>query len=258
MVSSFPQFSTSFTLAADASEFMCAQDMVPDPWQQSVLRSTANRLFLLCSRQAGKSQTTSVLAAHTALYNPDQLLLLLSPSQRQSTELFRKIKQILRGVETSSLETETALTCELNNGSRIVSLPGNASTVRTYTPTVICIDEASRTDDRLYRACRPMLATQPRGRMILLSTPAAKAGYFYEIHKDESGSWEKYRVPADECPRISKEFLDEERRSLPDFVFRREYMCQFSEQEESYFMNDDIQNCFTDDAAFELKGVDDD
>src|SRR5438045_3435420 len=48
--------------------------LVPDPWQAQVLRSTAARVLLLCSRQAGKSTITSILAVHSALYDPGALV----------------------------------------------------------------------------------------------------------------------------------------------------------------------------------------
>jgi len=67
-----------------------AASIEPDPWQASLLRSTAPRILLNCSRQSGKSTTTGTLAVHTALYEPHSLVLLLSPTLRQSGELFKK------------------------------------------------------------------------------------------------------------------------------------------------------------------------
>ena len=62
---------------------------VPDPWQARVLRSRASWILLNCCRQSGKSTTTAVVALHTALYDPG-LILLVSPTLRQSKELFAK------------------------------------------------------------------------------------------------------------------------------------------------------------------------
>ena len=56
----------------------------PDPWQADVLETASKRLILCCSRQAGKSTVSSVLAIHTALYRPGSLVVMVSPSQRQS------------------------------------------------------------------------------------------------------------------------------------------------------------------------------
>src|SRR5262245_11296161 len=73
-------------LWANPENLLSAAGMTPDPWQTALLRSGAERLLLLCSRQAGKSQTAAALALQTALLMPASLTLLLSPTLRQSGE----------------------------------------------------------------------------------------------------------------------------------------------------------------------------
>ena len=73
----------------------------------------------------------------------------------------------------------------------------------------------ARTDEELPGAVRPMLATsQGGGRLIALSTPAGKRGWFHAAWTGGDESWHRTRVTADQCPRISREFLDEELREL--------------------------------------------
>ena len=71
--------------ALDPATFAASLGIVPDPWQAAVLRSPAKRTLLLCSRQSGKSTTTAVLALHRAVYRANSLILLVSPSLRQSS-----------------------------------------------------------------------------------------------------------------------------------------------------------------------------
>jgi len=116
-----------------AVELMRAGGLEPDPWQHAVLTARAQRQLLLCCRQSGKSTTTAALALHTALGEPGALILLLSPSLRQSSELFKKVQDAYRVVgNTAPLQAESALRYELYNGSRIISLPGTEGTVRGY------------------------------------------------------------------------------------------------------------------------------
>src|SRR5947199_3979179 len=75
---------------AEPIRVLAEAGLEPDPWQAEVLRSTAARLLLLCTRQAGKSTTAAALALLTGLVEAPALVLLLSPTQRQSGELFRK------------------------------------------------------------------------------------------------------------------------------------------------------------------------
>jgi phage terminase large subunit-like protein len=97
--------------------------IVPDSWQSDLLRSDAKQLILNCSRQSGKSTITAVLGLHTALFEPNSLVLLLSPSLRQSQELFRKLKDFYNAVGCDSLpriSEESSLRLEFHNGSRVV------------------------------------------------------------------------------------------------------------------------------------------
>jgi hypothetical protein len=102
---------------------------------------------------------------------------------------------------------------ELANGSRIVSLPGDEQTIRGYSGVaLLAIDEAARVPDDLYRAVRPMLAVSG-GRLVCLSTPYGKRGWFFETWKGGSG-WQRARITADQCPRITPEVLAEEERAI--------------------------------------------
>src|SRR3954449_12213233 len=133
----------------------------PDAWQRVFLRSPATRVLLNVSRQAGKSTTAAILALHEALYRHGSLILLVSPSLRQSGELFRKTAEFRGRLDPAPVLTQdNALSCAFGNGSRVVSLPGDEGTVRGFSaPRLIVEDEASRVDDALYRSIRPMLAT---------------------------------------------------------------------------------------------------
>lgn len=151
--------------------------------------------------------TAAILAVHTAAYTPGSTVLLLSPSQRQSTELMHAVKAVLRYLDRPKQEAETKIT--LANGSRIISLPGGEGTIRGFSADLLIIDEAAQVPDETYAAVRPMLAVT-NGRLIALTTPHGARGWFYEAWRDGTG-WERTRVPASEVPRISAEFLADER-----------------------------------------------
>jgi len=219
----------------------------PDPWQCDVLRSAASGQLLNASRQSGKSTTVALLNVHTALYQPGSLCLMLSPSLRQSGELFKKAVGIYRDLgRPVSAESETALTLTLENGSRIISLPGQEGTVRGYSGVrLLSIDEASRVPDPLYMAVRPMLAVSG-GHLLAMSTPFGTRGWWYDAWASAE-AWERYEVPATMCPRIPPAFLEEERRSMGAWWFEQEYLCVFKDAQDSVFRRADIDAAFTDD-----------
>jgi hypothetical protein len=222
----------TLALALDPSLLFELRGLRPDPWQRELLRSTAPRVLLNCCRQAGKSTAAAALALHTVLFTPESLVLLLSRSQRQSSELFRKVIEFYHCVashaaQVAPVRARSALRLELTNGSRIVSLPGHEGTIRSYSGVrLLVIDEAARVPADLYRAVRPMLAVSG-GRLIILSTPFGRRGFFYQAWGDSSTDWLRFEVHASEVPRIGRAFLDEELRTLGPSWFNQEYACSF-------------------------------
>ncbi len=219
-------------LALDPAEILRAQGLTPDPWQQQLLLSNHAQVLLNCSRQSGKSTTVAALALHTALFRPASLTVLLSPTQRQSLEIFRKVHDgfnaLGRPLEAVA-ETQTQL--EFANRSRILCLPGKEETLRGYSNTrLLIIDEAAQVSDDLYRTVRPLLAVS-RGRLICLSTPFGKRGFFYREWQDGGDAWQRIRITAEDCPRIRPEFLERERRSMGDSWVNQEYFCSFESLE---------------------------
>jgi hypothetical protein len=221
-----------------------ALGLEPDPWQSEVLRSNSKRILLNCSRQSGKSTITSALALHTATYHPGSLTLCLSPTLRQSSELFRNVSRFYGQDPTIPARSETVLRLELENGSRIVSLPGKESNVRGYAGvSLMIVDEAARVPDDLYYSVRPMLAVSS-GRLIALSTPWGCRGWFYDAwHSSEP--WQRWEIPASKCPRIKPEFLEEERRVLGSYWYQQEYECNFLDSQTQVFRREDVDAMFS-------------
>ena len=234
-------------MARDRVAFARTLGLEPDAWQEDLLRSEARRIILNASRQSGKTTMTGVIALHQALYHPGSLVLILAPSERQSKESYQKVARLSR--HTSSLgyailDSDRKTGAQFANGSRIEALPGTEGSIRGYSGVdLLIVDEASRVSDELYYAVRPMLAVSD-GRLMLLSTPYGRRGIFYETWVDSDGarhSFERYEIPANQCPRISEAFLEEERRALPRRVYRQEYECSFEDIEGAVFAAEDIQ-----------------
>jgi hypothetical protein len=247
--------------------------MTPDHWQARVLKTRKTQILLLCSRQVGKTLVAAALALRTALLEAPALVLVLTPSERQSNEFMRRIQELHESLrqpmnaagrvlafhEKQAAEAgkddvyfrlpaktrESSLQLHLDNGSRIIGLPASEGKVRVYSSVaLLLIDEASRVDDALYRAMRPTLAVS-RGRLLALSTPFGKRGWFHDAWHGP-GDWERVKVTAEQCPRISAEFLAEERQALGERWFRQEYLCSFEDAVDAVFSHSDIQACLSD------------
>jgi len=219
-----------------------------DPTQARVLVSRSRRGLLNCTRQWGKSTVTAAKAVHLAVTCAESLILVVSPSARQSGELLRKAEGFARklGIRPKG-DGDNEISLAFPNGSRMVGLPGNEDTVRGFSAVnLLLVDEASRVSDELYMAVRPMLAVS-RGTIWAMSTPFGKRGFFYEAWANEKEEWDRVRVTAEACPRISQKFLVEEQRAMGDRCYRQEYLCEFGDSVSSVFDRDDIERAITDD-----------
>lgn len=237
----------------DPVEYSNRAGLPPDPWQETVLTSKAPRIIMLCSRQSGKSATAGTLAMWTAQFCPRSLILIGAPSQNQSAELLLKAKGVYNVAgPTIESEQDAVLRMKLDNGSRIICVPGRNGTVRAYSAVkLLIVDEAAYVTDEFYQAVFPMLAVS-KGRMVLLSTPHAKQGAFYEIWtnapnydprlpvEQQEDAWLKVKVPWRDCPRISPSVVAEYARTYGDHSAMREFECEFRDTIDSVFTREEV------------------
>src|SRR5262245_17265857 len=105
--------------APAVSSIMDRLGMTPDDWQREILQGDHSRLLLNCCRQAGKSTVVAAYAVQRAQTLPNVLVLLVSPSLRQSTELFRLVKRFHSSLAEAPPQRQTAQELVLANDSRI-------------------------------------------------------------------------------------------------------------------------------------------
>jgi hypothetical protein len=207
-------------------------------------------VVLNCSRQWGKSTVAAVKIVHRAMFTPGSLTLVLAPSERQSALLVAKARALLAkaGEKKTRRDGHNSASVVLRNDSAIVGLPGKEQYLRGYSAvSMLIVDEAARVNDELYRSMRPMLATT-NGAVWLLSTPHGARGFFHRVWTTGDGEeWRRVLAPATECPRIRREFLEQERRAQGERMFRQEYLCEFTEADDSLFGSELIQSVLVSD-----------
>ncbi|MEZ5402741.1 MAG: terminase family protein [Bryobacteraceae bacterium] len=206
-----------------------------DPTQAAILSADPHRVLVCCTRQWGKSTTAAIKALHHALTVPASLTLLASRTLTQSSELLRKIAAFARPLQVRTARAPGHdASLQFPNHSRIIALPGDPASIRGLSAaSLLIVDEAGFVSDPLYHALRPTLATT-NGAVWLLSTPNGPRGFFFDEY-NSTNDWTRFEVNAYDCPRISAEFLEEEKRKLGPARFEQEYMCRFSAQAGSFF-----------------------
>ncbi|MBK5290360.1 MAG: hypothetical protein JJE04_01530 [Acidobacteriia bacterium] len=208
----------------------------PDEQQERLLRESGSRVLVNCARQWGKSTVTAAKVVHRAWTERGITVIVVSPSGRQSGEFIRKVKEFVRKLGAAPKgDGDNRWSVVLGNGSRIVGLPSVEATVRGFSAvSFVVVDEAARVREEMYTAVRPMLAVGD-GDLWLLSTPAGQSGYFWDAWTFGGEGWTRVQVRADECGRMSRAFLEEERAAMTEKKFGQEYLCEFNEVDDGVF-----------------------
>jgi len=164
----------------------------PDEVQADVLRSTAKRGILCCSRQFGKTTVSAAKAIHRAFTQPGSLIVVASPGERQSGNWMQCAAEMLAqlGIRKKG-DGYNRLSLAFPNGSRIVGLPDAEEKVRGFSGlSMLFVDEASRVSEEMFTSVWPMLAVSD-GEFWMMSTPYGKRGYFYEEWEHGGDRWKR-------------------------------------------------------------------
>ena len=205
-----------------------AKDVVgvkPADWQEKFLRAPRGAsIAVLTARQVGKTTVAGWAIAHSMLYQPRSLSVIACPAQRQSAEAVRRVKETLLAVG-AELKTDNVYGVELENGSRVMALPGSDDSVRGLTVGGwIIADEAARLTEDLIAAVRPMRARKPEARFAMLSTAWSRTDPFWTVWSNGDEFWLRLKATADVCGLYTEEQLAQERRALGEIRFNREFL----------------------------------
>ena len=203
--------------------FERAFGLVPLDWQRDYLRED-RPTAVLKGRQVGASLAAAALAIHTAIHSAGVNAVIVSPSLKQSTEIAGRARIGLRALGARLVQDSSSM-LRLANGSRVLSLPGTARSVRGWSARLLIIDEAAYVLPETFTAARALVATG--GRLVVQSSPADEAGDFYELIEAADPAWARFTVCSDEVATISADFLAAERRAMSPDAYATEYECIF-------------------------------
>jgi hypothetical protein len=196
----------------------------PANWQEQFLRAPKGAsIITLTARQVGKTTAAAWAVAHSMLYTPGGLSVIACPSQRQSAEAVRRIREILISVD-AGFRTDNVYALELKNRSRVLALPGSDDSIRGLTVDGwIVADEAAQLSNDLIAALSPMRARRPEARFAMLSTAWTRTDPFWTVWADDDPSWLRLKATADTVTFFTEEYLEQQRRLLGEHNFNREY-----------------------------------
>lgn len=208
----------------DRREYIRSLGFMPFEWQDRLLESEAKRVIILAARQSGKSTIVSSLPCHLAKYRPGALCIVIAPTEKQAREDMLKIRQFMQLDKTyPKIKRASDDMLFLENRSRIIVVPATEAGARGYSkPDLVLIDEASRVDDEVYNSgITAMFTGNPEGRLILLSTPHGKQGFFFQRWVMTGDGWERYEIRSPWVPIVAlggHDLVRMDNRSMQIFV----------------------------------------
>ena len=213
------------------------------PYQRRFIEARKRRKLWLSSRQVGKSWTLAVIAAFKACSRPRGLSLCVSTGSRAASELIKKVHQVAEAVRIASdgriTYEASADMCRFSTGSRVVSLPsGNPSALRGYTAQCVLLDECAFIENAydVMQAIAPTLTRDPDAELVVASTPAGRAGLFWDLWSQAGDDWYVQTTTIEDAVAEGLDVDIAKLRELcpdPD-VFAQEYGCRFASEYGSF------------------------
>ena len=201
---------------------------------------------IICAgRQVGKSFLCMQLLLYFAINNPKWQCMYVSMTYAQSGKLFKELLNGIAGAGIVRKKNKIENSVILRNGSEIYFKSyQNPDSIRGYSVDFLIIDEAAFLEDEdFFQVFRPTLSAKGK-KCILCSSPRGY-NYFHDLwqqgHGRKSKHYKSYFTNYKQCPFSNKEEIADAKKSLPDKIFRAEYLGEFVDGGMSVF--DKYRDC---------------
>ncbi len=250
-----------WSLGEDAIELAASAGLQLDPWQEIVLRGamgenradewSAFEVGLIVSRQNGKGSILEARELHALFLEPQTRLILHSSHEfKTAAEGFLRVKSLIDNTDALRKRVKSVRTShgeegiELLDGSRLRFVARSTGSGRGFSGDLVILDEAYALCAAAMAALMPTLSARPNPQIWYTSSAgmpqsdqlrrvrdrgragaAGRLAYFEwsaneEVSLDDRDAW-RAANPALGF-RIREEFIETERRALPDNEFARE------------------------------------
>ena len=168
------------------------------PYQRKWLADASQRVIILKSRQIGATWVGIALRALLEALEWRHDVYVMSYRLDSAKEILTDISvwcDIFTAADAPINAEVTATRITLPNGSRIIALPASPEAVRGKRGSVY-VDEAAVLphDEALWQAVSPVIASNSRYRITLVSTPLGARGLFHRVWTEGGDRWSRHRV----------------------------------------------------------------
>lgn len=236
----------------------------PHPTQRRWLACDARTKVAACGRRWGKTEAAAIDASTLALTRPGCVQMIVSPTYDQSRLIFDQVERLM----LSSPATRRLAKVVRTPYPKLTVL-GSVITARTAdedgrnlrgnSADRVIVDEAAYVRDCVIQeVISPMLADR-NGHLVMISTPFGKNHFYRAFVRGQAEGREQgaespnrptlddqlstcsFSFPSWANPHISREYIEEQRKTLSTRQFAVEYEAQFVDNQSSVFAWEDIE-----------------
>jgi phage FluMu gp28-like protein len=192
-------------------------------------------------RQFGKSLLGQNLLLYWLLKNKGSKCGWVSPVYSQAKKVFDEITNASYSVITGKNKAD--LTINFINGSTIKFLSSERpDSIRGFSFRYLVIDEAAFVREQgLNESILPTLTAIGK-KCLIISTPKSKNWFYHYWLKGQQNNptYISFTGTSYDNPHADHEFIKEQQKSLPDDIYRQEYLAEFTDAGSEVFRNLDV------------------
>ena len=196
-----------------------------------------------------------------AIFNNEFVILIVSPSQRQSDRMMwyinkafsRLQKQLGEGIRLYTHKRDCMV---FDHGSELWSLPNNPTTVMGFDADRVIIDEAgvfaTNEGKEIYEATMGSLGAKDGG-MSLSGMPYGRIKFFYDKYQEallKKNNFSIHSIPWTDRANIDPKYkraIEEQRQYLSPVQFSQTYECLFTDENVVLFPYELLESCVNED-----------
>jgi len=225
----------------------------PHPKQLEIhnaLEGDGKYFFVSIGRQFGKTIMAENQAVKWCLDNPDWKVVWVSPTYKQCKKVFKDIR---RAIDKANLygkkPNESDLVIYFSNGSELLFYSAEAyDSIRGETFDAGVGDEMAFWKREAWTEVLKATLLVRGKKFLGLSTPKGK-NLFYELanQSHDNKEYHTFKGTSYDNPFIDIKEIEDAKRTLPEHIFRQEYLAEFLDDGGSVFRN--IKECIKEGAS---------
>jgi hypothetical protein len=191
-------------------------------------------------RQFGKTLLASNQLLYWALNNKKVKCAWVSPVYKQSKKVFEEVyKAFAKRPEIYRKVNQSELVLEYITGSTIQFFSAERyDNIRGFTFDYLVCDEFAFMDEKAWTEVLRATVLVKGKKVLLISTPKGK-NHFYKMYQLDgiNEQYKSFTMTSYDNPMINPKEIDDAKYTLPDMVFRQEYLAEFVDGTATLFNN---------------------